>query len=161
MHLSTLRIRGKAVWGPRRVLATCFLLMIWLAPNTAFAKPHHVHFERKRSGVPGKFAKDYKLDRELSDRSERKRSTAIVRVIAEFDPGTKLPKELAQYLVGQHIDVLNAEVLDVPEYKLKEVAAKAKRLHFDRPTAMHNYRTSVTVGAKVAQDLLGYTGAGV
>jgi serine protease AprX len=35
------------------------------------------------------------------------------------------------------------------------------RVHYDRPIASHNYRTSITVGARVVQDFMGLTGAGV
>jgi serine protease AprX len=35
------------------------------------------------------------------------------------------------------------------------------RVHYDRPIAAHNFRTSVTVGARVVQDFMGLTGAGV
>jgi serine protease AprX len=156
------RIRRKAVWGPKRSsLAALFLLSIWLAPTTAVAKPHRYHPQYKRPGVPSKWVKDYRLDDELNRRAEHGSRTEMVRVIAELDPNGKLPKELAQYLAGVHIDLLNGEVMIVPQNKLKELAGKVRRLHFDRPAAMHNYRTSVTVGAKTVQDLLGYSGAGV
>ena len=35
------------------------------------------------------------------------------------------------------------------------------RVHYDRPISSHNYRTSVTVGARTVQESLGYTGAGI
>ena len=34
-------------------------------------------------------------------------------------------------------------------------------MHLDRPIKGHDYRTSVTVGARTVQDYLGYTGAGI
>jgi len=154
-------VRWKAVWGPRRTLAALFLLLIWLAPTTAAAKPHRYNPQRKHAGAPGHFARDYKVDGDLQDRIDHGSRFDTVRVIAEFDPNVKLPKELLQYAVGVHLDIVNGEVLDIPQYKLKEVAAKAKRLHFDRPIGAHNYRTSVTVGARVVQDMLGFTGQGV
>src|SRR4029077_9638912 len=46
---------------------------------------------------------------------------------------------------------------------LKQMAAHPSvfRIHYDRPIAAHNYRTSITVGARVVQDFMGLTGAGV
>src|SRR5215831_8662534 len=162
LNVWTPRIRRKAVWGPKRgLLAAFFLSSIWLAPSTAVAKPHGYHPQSKTPGVPGKSVKDYKLDGELTERAEHGSRTETVRVIAELDPNRKLPKELAQYLVGVHIDLLNGEVMIVPQNKLKELAGKVTRLHFDRPTTLHNYRTSVTVGAKTVQDVLGYSGSGI
>jgi serine protease AprX len=35
------------------------------------------------------------------------------------------------------------------------------RLHYDRPTRTHNYRTAVTVGARAVYSKYGYTGAGI
>lgn len=35
------------------------------------------------------------------------------------------------------------------------------RIHYDRPIQTHNYLTSVTVGARTIQELLGDTGPGV
>src|SRR5262245_22883931 len=35
------------------------------------------------------------------------------------------------------------------------------QLHYDRQIATHNYRTAVTVGARIVQDTLGWTGAGI
>src|SRR5262249_31049609 len=42
-----------------------------------------------------------------------------------------------------------------------EKTPEVLRVHYDRPIGAHNYRTSVTVGARSVQDYYGYTGAGV
>ena len=54
-------------------------------------------------------------------------------------------------------------MLDLPNNLLVKVAADPSvfRLHYDRPIKSHNYRTSMTVGARTVQDTLGYTGAGI
>src|SRR5262249_50729527 len=55
------------------------------------------------------------------------------------------------------------EVLDLPNGVLKQLAAHPSvfQLHYDRPIAAHNYRTSITVGARTVQDFMGLTGNGV
>jgi serine protease AprX len=156
------RIRSKAVWGPKRIVWGLLLLFTCLAPGTAFAKHHHYHPHPKRPGVPGAFARHYKIDAQLKERAEHGNPNEIVRVIAELEyPGQKLPRDLARYAVGIHLDLLNGEVFDVPNNKLKELAGHVKQLHYDRPTKLHNYRTAVTVGARLAQDTLGLSGAGI
>src|SRR5207249_5108492 len=54
-------------------------------------------------------------------------------------------------------------VLDVPNYLLKKLEANPGifRVHHNREIKTHNYRTSVTVGARAVQETLGYTGAGI
>ena len=76
--------RHKAVWGPKRTGAALLAALSCFAPNLAVAKSHshegvrrhheRVHHERvhhtdevhKTPGVPGAFAKPYKLDAELT-----------------------------------------------------------------------------------------------
>src|SRR5689334_12921118 len=99
--------RRKAVWGPRRVLAALFLVSIWLAPTTADAKPHRYHPQHKRAGAPGRFARNYKIDDDLQDRIDHGSRYDTVRVIAELEPNAKLPRELAPYATGRHLDIVN------------------------------------------------------
>src|SRR5262245_47131506 len=90
-------IRRKAVWGPKRWLAALFLISIGLAPSTAAAKPHNSHPKSKHTGVRPGWAKDYKLDDELSNRAARGVKLELVKVIAELNVDGKLPRELQQY----------------------------------------------------------------
>src|SRR3954468_17934146 len=149
--------RRKAVWGPKRVLAALFLSFIWWAPTTAAAKPHHAPPQKKHPGVPGSAAKNYKLDKELTDRAGRGNARITTRVIVTLLPGATLPPEFKKYASGRKLDLINGEVLDVPNGVLKQMSAHPSvfRLHFDRPTGTHNYRTAVTVGARAVQDFMG------
>src|SRR5207237_10858922 len=49
------------------------------------------------------------------------------------------------------------------ENKMRAMSAHKDvfRISYNRPVRMHNYRTSVTVGAQAVRQSLGYTGAGV
>jgi len=166
--------RRKAVWGPKRTLVALFLSLICLAPNTAVAKPHSQQGAKKKAGMPGSEVKDYKLDGELEQRSNGRNSLETTRVIVTFVPGAKLPNEFKKFIRrainnsngnndDSKLDLINGQVLDLPNGVLKQLATNPSvfRIHYDRPIKSHNYRTSVTVGARTVQETLGYTGAGV
>ena len=59
--------------------------------------------------------------------------------------------------------MLRGVVLDVPNSVLKKLEANPGifRVHHNREIKTHNYRTSVTVGARTVQETMGYTGAGI
>jgi len=157
--------RRKAVWGPKRTLAALAVLCVTgLGVSAADAKPKHTSQPAKKTaGAPGGLVKNYKLDDELSDRSDRGNQALTTRVIVTLNPGTKLPGEFKKYALNRSLSLINGEVLDLPNGVLKQLAKHPDvfRVHYDRPIAAHNYRTSITVGARVVQDFMGLTGAGV
>ena len=157
--------RRKAVWGPKRTLAALAVFCVTgLGVSSADAKPKHTNQPAKKTaGAPGGFVKNYKLDDELSDRSDRGNQALTTRVIVTLNPGAKLPGEFKKYALNRSLSLINGEVLDLPNGVLKQLAKHPDvfRVHYDRPIAAHNYRTSITVGARVVQDFMGLTGAGV
>src|SRR3954467_13086803 len=158
--------RRKAVWGPKRTLAALVVLCVaGLGVSSADAKPQHTRqAPHKTAGAPGAFVKNYKLDDELSDRSNRATAAlTTTRVIVTLVPGAKLPGEFKKYALNRSLSLINGEVLDLPNGALKQLAKHPDvfRVHYDRPIAAHNFRTSITVGARVVQDFMGLTGAGV
>jgi serine protease AprX len=157
--------RRKAVWGPKRTLAALAVLCVTgLGVSSADAKPNHTSQPAKKTaGAPGGLVKNYKLDGELSDRSDRGNQALTTRVIVTLNPGAKLPGEFKKYALNRSLSLINGEVLDLPNGVLKQLAKHPDvfRVHYDRPIASHNYRTSITVGARVVQDFMGLTGAGV
>jgi serine protease AprX len=155
--------RQKAVWGLKRIIVTAALLLVGLAPNFAAAKTHSHEAARKQAGVPGSVAKPYKLDAELSRRSNDRNGSNTTRVIVTLVPGAQLPNEFKKYSRNTTLDLINGQVLDLPNGVLKSMAAHPSlfRVQYDRPIQSHNYRTAVTVGARTVQENLGYTGAGI
>jgi serine protease AprX len=160
------RIRRKAVWGPQRTLAAALVASVAFA-SPAIAGDAHAS-KNTRWGGPNNFVKHYKLDDELESRAkaaDKRRGLETTPVIVEFEPGvTELPKELARLgRLGRRLELINSQVIEVPNVLLKKLAdvPGVLRLHYDRPTQAHNYRTSVTVGARTVQDWMGYTGNGV
>jgi len=159
--------RRKAVWGPKRTLALGALALFCvtgLGVSPAAAKPQHQQQGPKKApGAPGALVKNYKLDNELSDRADKGNASQTTRVIVELNPGVKLPGEFKKYALNKSLGLINGEVLDLPNGALKQLAKHADvfRVHYDRPIKSHNYRTSITVGARVVQDFMGLTGAGV
>jgi serine protease AprX len=158
------QVRRKAVWGPKRTIgALTFAIAMALVASPAAAKTHSSQAPKKQAGAPGAFVKNYKIDDTLTDRAELGNPRLTTRVIVALQPGATLPAEFKKYTRNNKLDLINGEVLDLPNGVLKQLANHPNvfRVHYDRPTSMHNYRTSITVGARTVQDMLGYTGAGV
>ena len=85
-------------------------------------------------------------------------------MIVELQPGQTLPAQFARYAKKNgKLGILNAQVVDLPNGLLKQMAADPSvfRIHYDRPAAKFNYRTSLTVGTRAVQQTLGLTGAGI
>jgi serine protease AprX len=134
-----------------------------MAPNFAVAKTHSHEASRKRAGVPGHAVKSYKLDDEMTRRSKDRNGSNITRVIVTLVPGAQLPPEFKKYARNTKLDLINGQVLDLPNGVLKAMASHPSvfRVHYDRPIKSHNYRTAITVGARTVQETMGYTGAGI
>ena len=155
--------RAKAVWGPKRVLAAVVLSLIALAPNVAAAKTHSHEGARKKAGTPGVNVKNYKLDDKVTERAAHGNPLHTTRVIVTLLPGAKLPAEFKRFAQGGKLDLINGQVLDLPNGLLKRLAnhPDAVKVHYDRPAGKFNYRTAVTTGMRSVQQSLGYTGAGI
>jgi serine protease AprX len=155
--------RHKAVWGPKRTVSALLIAFTCTAPNFAAANQHSHEGPHKKAGVPGKFAKPYKLDNEMTKRSKDRNVNSTTRVIVTLVPGAQLPPEFRKYSRNNSLDLINGQVLELPNGVLKAMASHPSvfRVHYDRPIKSHNYRTAVTVGARTVQDTLGYTGAGI
>src|SRR5262245_41091242 len=145
-------------WGGEKTLAVAAMLLAGVANATAGG----LAGESKAPGRPNSSVKNYKLDDVVTARAGGNplgQSTVIVTLV----PGAELPPEFARFARGGKLDIINGQVLDLPNGLLKQLGANPNvfRVHDDRPIFSDNYRTSVTVGARAVQDLLGYTGAGV
>ena len=163
-RLSMSSSRRKAVWGPKRTLLSALLVMFAAAPGVALANGHHSHQGKKaRAGRPNSFARNYRMDDEITRRSSDRNVLHTTRVVVELVPGAQLPPEFKQFDRGQNLDLINGKALDLPNYVIKKLSSHPGvfRVHYDRPIELHNYRTAITVGARAVQDYLGYTGAGV
>src|SRR6267154_3404341 len=142
--------RRKAVWGPKRTAWALLLTFASLAPSTAAAKDHSNEGTTNTPGVSSKSVKAYRLDEELTDRSTHRSPQSITRVIVRMQPGAVLPAEFKKFARDGKLDLINGQVLELPNGMLKQLAAHPDvfRVHYDRPLETHNYRTSVTVGAR-------------
>jgi len=158
------QVRRKAVWGPKRTIgALSFLLVAALAVSPADAKTHSRQAPKKQAGAPGALVKNYKIDDELTDRADHGNPGLTTRVIVTLVPGATLPNEFKKFTRNTRLDLINGEVLDLPNGVLRKIASHPNvfRVHYDRPIKTHNYRTSITTGARVVTDFMGITGAGV
>src|SRR5262245_53181973 len=161
-HVSVQQPRRKAVWGPKRTLLAALVVLVGTTPE-AFASGNHVNQGQKtRAGAPNSFVKNYKMDDEVTRRSNGL-INGKTRVIVTLVPGAELPPQFKKFSLNRKLDLINGEVLELPNGVLKQVASHPSifRVHYDRPLKTSNYRTAVTVGARTVQESLGYTGAGI
>ena len=153
------------MWGTRAIALSLLLMLPGTATSVAAApEKHHTRQGQKaKPGVPGARVKAYKLDDELSRRSGDTNPRNTTRVIVTLMPGATLPAEFKRFGQNRNLDIINGQVLDLPNNVLRKLAANPNvfRLHYDRPTRTHNNRTAVTVGARDVFWSYGYTGAGV
>ena len=159
---NTSALRQKAVWGPNRILAAV-LLIVGLLPTLAAANPHSHEGQKKTAGVRSASVKEYKLDDQVSERVAHGNPLQTTRVIVTLAPGAQLPGEFKRFAKGGPLDLINGQVLELPNGVLKRLAAHPDtvRIHYDRPAGKFNYRTAVTTGMRTVQESLGYTGAGI
>jgi len=169
LFFSAARPRRKAVWGPRgttaALVAVVAAVLLGCAPP-ALASGHEGRQPRKAtSGRPNSNATTYKIDGELSRRASNPGNALTKsKVIVELQPGATLPKELRSFAWRHgHLRIINSHVLEVPDALIRRIAQNPSvlRLHYDRPAAKFNYRTSLAVGTRAIRQTLGLTGAGV
>ena len=65
--------------------------------------------------------------------------------------------------VGRKLGIIKGYSARIPNGLLKQLEKhpSVKKISLDRPVVGFNGRTSVTVGARAVQDIMGYTGAGI
>ncbi|HEX7138409.1 MAG TPA: S8 family peptidase [Vicinamibacterales bacterium] len=162
-RLSLSSTRRKAVWGPKRTLLSALLVMFAAAPTTALANGHSHQGKKAGAGRPNSFARNYRMDDEITRRSSDWNALHTTKVIVTLVPGAVLPPEFKKFDRGHNLDIINGKALELPNHVIQKLAAYPGvfQIHYDRPTQSHNYRTAVTVGARTVQDFFGYTGAGV
>jgi hypothetical protein len=131
--------------------------VVCFTANADAAGRHSGTILKAAPGAPGGFARPSKLDRELTTRAGR-RPAATTRAIVSLQPGAQLPSEFAPYAKRfARLGIVNGALVDVPNRLLKQLAAHPSvfSVHYDRPVARFNYRTSLAVGTRPVHDLLG------
>ena len=119
-------VRRKAVWGLKLTCAVAAFFVAGLAPN-AFAdgqKGQHTRTAKKvRPGEESSQAKQYKSDDEVTRRSSAN-PLHISSVIVTLVPGAQLPSEFKKFArAGERLDIINGQVLDLPNGLLRKLAA--------------------------------------
>src|SRR5262245_30283982 len=156
--------RRKAVWGPKRTLLAALVVVMGITPEAYASGAHGRQVKNVGAGAPNSFAKNYKMDDEVTRRSMGPANgLGKTRVIVTLVPGAQLPNEFKKYSKNRQLDLINGQVLELPNGVLKQLASHPSifRVHYDRPLKKENYRTAITVGATTVRDFLGFTGAGV
>ena len=157
-----LSARRKAVWTLTRLVACSALVILGLSSN-AIAEGRHNRAARKaRPSAPNSNVQQYRLDKELSFRALHHQALRTTHAIVTLKPGARLPPGLERFTTRK-LDIINGYVVDLPNGLLKVFAAHPSvfRIHYDRPAAKFDARTSLTVGAAAVNQSMGLTGSGI
>jgi serine protease AprX len=173
-------LRRKAVWGPKRTIASLLLIAFGFSPTVMAANRderrsnsrsqesraenrHRRQAPKARPAAPSSRVRNYRLDDEVTRRARRD-PNGTTRVIVTMQPGAKLPSDLKRFVrrMGS-LDIINGQVLDLPNSVIRQLERYPDvfRVHHDRPAGKENYRTAVTVGAASVRAQYGYSGAGI
>src|SRR5580765_3496472 len=100
----------RSLQGFGRLVAVAGLVAFLPNPSYAAPKPpassNQAH--RGRPGLPNSFARDYKLDRHLTDRSQNSRDPReTVDVIVTLNAGQDLSPQFRRYVCGPRLDIIN------------------------------------------------------
>jgi serine protease AprX len=139
--------RRKATWGARAVDAALFMACLLALGGVSFAQAR-------------RFPKlDLDLERLAIVGSTSHRSTVIVTL----EDGTDLPANLQKYSRFGRLNAVGAQVLDIPDSELPNVAGLPQTVHVHPDAQVHgfDFRTGVTSGSFFVNKNLNFTGAGV
>jgi serine protease AprX len=145
----------------QRVVAVALVVLAW-APNAIAGGRHARPAQAAPAVAPNANVRSYRLDSELEFRAAHQAPTRQTRAIVTLRPGAQLPSEFARF-AKYRLDILNGYALTVPNGMLKRLAADPAvfRVHYDRPAAKFDYRTTLTTGSLAINQALGLTGAGI
>jgi serine protease AprX len=136
---------SKSLRNPARTCVALALFVLGVVPGALAAAPQA------------------RLDNELAFQAARNRSSSSnTHAIVMLQPGAVLPAEFEPYAI-RSLDIIHGYVLSVPTAVLERLAGHSSVLsiHFDRPAAKLDYRTSLTVGSLAVTQSTGMTGTGV
>jgi serine protease AprX len=159
------------VWSAKRVLLALAFLSVGLAPTVDAASrskggpaaSRHREAAQPRRDLLAQRVRHYKLDLEVTRRKDGNPNERT-RVIVTLMPGAQLPPQFARFArANRKLDIINGAALELPNSVIRQLESRPEifRVHYDREIQGHNYRTSVTTGAKKAREDYGYTGAGI
>src|SRR6267378_1633160 len=160
MYLSS--SRRKTVWGTKRTVVAAALVILGFVPNAMAQSRHALAARRQEAAGPNTNVRHYRLDHELAYRANHHRASERTRAILTLQPGAQLPPEFERYAKNR-LNIINGFAVNLPNGVLRRLAADPSvfRIHYDRPSAKFDYRTSLTIGAAAVNHALDFTGAGV
>jgi serine protease AprX len=150
------------VWSFTRLITLGALVMLVWPTQAAAAGRHSRQAAKARPAAPNSHARQYRLDEELTFRAAHHQALRKTRAIVTLQPGASLPPALERFATRK-LDIINGYVVDLPNGMLKVFAAHPSifRIHYDRPAAKFDARTSLTVGSAAITQSMGLTGAGI
>jgi serine protease AprX len=159
---SILSSRRKAVWTLARFVAFGVVAMFAFSSNAIAEGRHNRPARKARPAQPNSNAQEYQLDKELSFRAVHHQALRKTHAIVTLKPGAQLPRGLERFMTRK-LDIINGYVVDLPNGLLKLFAMHpaVARIHYDRPAAKFDARTSLTVGASAVNQSMALTGTGI
>jgi serine protease AprX len=160
MNLSRTRRTSLSI-APLLIAALSLVMLV--SASSAYAQGRHAHVAPTTAPLaPNANVRGYTLDRELEFRAAHRSGSQMTRAIVTLQPGAQLPPELARF-ASHRLDIVNGYAVTVPNGMLRRLAAHPSvfRIHFDRPAAKFDYRTTLTTGSLAVNDALGLTGTGI
>jgi serine protease AprX len=143
------KVRRKATWGSRIARSFTFLLLI------ALSVPGFAEARAKGKGKAGT------LDTHVEERSGQGGETAVIIEFTDDSDAVSVIKGFGK--AGRKLGIIKGYSARIPNGLLKQLAKHplVKKVSLDRTVEGFTGRTSVTVGARAVQHIMGYTGAGI
>jgi serine protease AprX len=150
------------VWSLTRLITVGALAMLAMPTHAMAAGRHSRQATKARPAAPNSNARQYRLDEELTFRAAHHGALRKTRAIVTLQPGASLPHALERFTTRK-LHIINGYVVDLPNGMLTLFAAHPSifRIHYDRPAAKFDARTSLTVGSAAVNQSMGLTGAGI
>jgi len=148
--LSIRTIHRKAIWSGL-ALTAMFAVSVSAAPR------------KVTPGAPSHNVKNYKIDDELTRRTNTRNGNELVNAIVTLQPGAQLPPRFKRLTRGRALTAINGFAITAPLSIIKQLQSEPAvlKVNFDRPTRKHDYRSEVATGADLIAQQFGYTGKGV
>jgi serine protease AprX len=163
-----IRFGRKATWGRPVFFALVAALLLSITPAEAAGagqKKQTAAESARQAALDARKARRHaKLDLKLNDAVEDDINGESGVIIEFFDDSNSVNLvKAAGGKAGRKLGILNARVAKMPNKQLKALAGdrRVKRISKDRDVAGLVGRTSVAIGARAVQELMGYTGDGI
>src|SRR5215471_8651731 len=135
--------RAKAVWGPKRTLASVAAIAVSFSfgSDASAQSRHRTQAPKDRPGVANTFVRHDKMDGDVARRASSSNWFSTADVIVTLEDGADLPFFFQRYSHNGKLSVIHGYVLDqVPVWQLAVLASLSTthRVHINRTAWKHD-----------------------